>query len=794
MKIKNNKLLYLSAFILSAMLISALMALNGIEPFGSERTILWVDAGGQYISYFSYYKEMLTGGRSREFSFAKLIGGDMAGMVAYYLLSPFNLLLLLFPVEKLPRAFAVMGVLKIAAAGLTAAIFFKSRGMAREKALLLSAAYGFMSYNIIYLPNIMWLDGVIILPLIAMGIDRICENKSSLLYIAALAYGIFTNYYIGFMLCCASALYFVYKLIKGEVKAFSAALRYGTVSVMAGFVNMVVLLPVLKSLEGTSKSSLPLNQLIGLSTQLSFRELAKHILLPSVTMADMSAMLPNVFTGFVIAALCGVFFLLIKIPLRNKISATFAALVFAVSFYFTTPYYLWHGFAAPVCFEYRFAFVAAFFMILIAGEGLENIKLPEIIVYSLLVLNCASLLWYGNKNYAECNLPANGFTAFVRENSPAVEQVKAREPQDSFYRIEKDYSYNLNDAMTLGYNGLTHYSSGEKLITRRALQEAGYSKTEAYGYYGNGSTLASDGMFSIRYLLYKNTRRAGLEHIGSSGEVEIYQNPYSFPLVIKSEEAVTDIDLLSVQRGTLANEIINAAWSENLPLTNIITDVKTETTNVRSYNNEYGEQCYAPDGNGTAVITYTFISPQTTNLYVLLMGENHDRISSISAGERVITGYPSRTDHGVRFIRQVEKGEEISVAFEINGDINAQNLWFMYDDFNALNEMKDKMAANSYPETGFDSDSFTSAGVMDESGGLLLMIPYHRGWNIKVNGVKTEYKPVVDNFVWVSVPQGEFILRVSFTRPGFVPGLAVTLLTIAAAAAFLYFEKKKLNK
>jgi len=213
---KQSILFYIIAFAIPALLYMGLLAFEGIMPFGSEHSIAYVDADGQYISYFAYYKQMLAGEQSLLFSFSKLIGGDMIGFGAYYLLSPFNLILLLFPAAKMAQAMAVMAVAKIGTAGLAAALFFEHHCGRNEKALFLSTSFALMSYNIIYMMNIMWIDGVILLPLIALGIDRIVEKKSSALYIFSLFYGIFVNYYIGFMLCGASVLYFGYRFVSDE--------------------------------------------------------------------------------------------------------------------------------------------------------------------------------------------------------------------------------------------------------------------------------------------------------------------------------------------------------------------------------------------------------------------------------------------------------------------------------------------------------------------------------------------------------------------------------------------------
>lgn len=81
----------------------AVYAWYGIYPFGN-RSILVADMNNQYISYFSYLKEALCGGHGFFYSFSKTLCGGMAGLTAYYLMDPWNLLMLFFPVFSLPTA------------------------------------------------------------------------------------------------------------------------------------------------------------------------------------------------------------------------------------------------------------------------------------------------------------------------------------------------------------------------------------------------------------------------------------------------------------------------------------------------------------------------------------------------------------------------------------------------------------------------------------------------------------------------------------------------------------------
>ena len=61
--------------------------------------------------------------------------------------------------------------------------------------------------------HLMWLDAIILFPLIILGIDYIFEDKKPTLYIFTLALSIIFNYYIGVIVCLGSLIYFIYKLI-----------------------------------------------------------------------------------------------------------------------------------------------------------------------------------------------------------------------------------------------------------------------------------------------------------------------------------------------------------------------------------------------------------------------------------------------------------------------------------------------------------------------------------------------------------------------------------------------------
>ncbi|MEG3028923.1 MAG: YfhO family protein [Oscillospiraceae bacterium] len=557
---------YVISFCVPCLVFTLLLAVFKIAPFG-DYTLFFNDMSGQYISFFSYLKQMLMGEKSSLYTFSKLIGGDLQGWISYYLLSPFNFIVLLFKTSDMALAASALTLAKLGSCGLTSYIFLSKKSDSMPLKLIFSTAYALMAYNIVYAQNIMWLDGVIILPIIAIGIDDIIDKNKYLTYIMALAYGIITNYYIGYMLCGFSVIYFLFKLLlKDGVVLKEKAKKLGIFtygSLTGGAISAFVLLPTIKSLEGTTKQSLPLNELISLSTNLRMRELVKHIFFPSATLNDFSTNLPNVYVGLVVLIMMLLFFVSRKIHWKEKLLAFGIVIFFIASFYFTTPNLAWHGFMYPVCFSFRFSFIFSFFVILFAFRFMQTMDIDnkKLLLYGALVVNTAFIFAFAFNNFRTAYLTENSFKTFYNDVNPSVQAVKSLE-EDGFYRIEKDFAYSLNDAMTFGYNGLEHYSSGEKLITRKLPKIMGYPVREAYGKYGNGSTLSADSFWGIKYLMTHGEGKHGTEKINEINGVSTYKNPYALPLAIISDREILDLRTSTLHMSDAAGEILSCALKE----------------------------------------------------------------------------------------------------------------------------------------------------------------------------------------------------------------------------------------
>ena len=127
----------LAAFV-TAVIYWTVMLLGKYVPFGINTPAV-TDAKLQYLDLFAYYRDVLTGQNSAVYTFSNTLGGGAAAIWAYYLASPFNLLVLLFPKDQLNFFLEVLITAKLCAASASFAWFtgrrFRQR-VSRDMTLL----------------------------------------------------------------------------------------------------------------------------------------------------------------------------------------------------------------------------------------------------------------------------------------------------------------------------------------------------------------------------------------------------------------------------------------------------------------------------------------------------------------------------------------------------------------------------------------------------------------------------------------------------------------------------------
>ncbi len=366
----------------------------GVWPLG-ENSVMLVDMHHQYAPLLSELRHMLLEGLEFPFTFHIGLGANFFPAFAYYLSSPLNLLLLLFPESWLTEGILVITLLKNAlAAGAFAAMaqyLYKRRD---ARIIALSVMYSLMMYMLAYSWNIMWLDVVALLPLIILAMEHMLNTGKYLPYSLLLALALFANYYIGFMLCVFLVLYMVLWYVRrpqGWLDAAKAGGRFAGASLLGGGLAAAILVPTALALGRTSAAG---DEFPAFASNFALFDWVGQLFYgaePTIR----SGNLPNLYCGVLVVLLLPLYFMQQHIPVRRRLGYGGLLAVMLLSCTVNQWDLVWHGLHAPNDLPYRFSFLCCFVMLLIAGYVLTRLHRiqPRQLLISLAASAVYLIIW-----------------------------------------------------------------------------------------------------------------------------------------------------------------------------------------------------------------------------------------------------------------------------------------------------------------------------------------------------------------------------------------------------------------
>lgn len=369
-----------------------------IIPFG-DRTVYRMDLYHQYGPLFSELYDRLTSGESLIYSWNSGMGLPFIGNFYNYLSSPLSFIVLLFGHKNTFEAVATLIAIKAVLSAMSMANYLKkSQKLNSPLICAFGILYAFSGFFIAYYWNVMWIDAMYILPFVVLGIERIIDKGKSGLYLISLVYCIFSNYYIGFMVCIFSCLYFVYyyvcrfdslKARSDELESeyfidkmknlfiVNSAVKFAVASLCAGIILLFMLVPVLFVLGSSSatKGTFPTEFKFYFNI---FDFLANHIasLEPTIRSSG-DTVLPNIYCGILTVMLMPIYILSNKIPSKEKIASTVLLIIMFFSFNINYLNFIWHGFHFPNDLPYRQSFMYSFILVVLAFKAIKYIEFTD---------------------------------------------------------------------------------------------------------------------------------------------------------------------------------------------------------------------------------------------------------------------------------------------------------------------------------------------------------------------------------------------------------------------------------
>lgn len=389
--VKSNKFIsfkneygYLGyAFLIPLVLMLGIYIALGHKPFG-DSSVLTLDLNAQYVYFYEALRDFVYGDSSLLYSFSRSLGGEFMGIYAYYVASPLSYIVALFPKSMMLYALLTIIVVKIGLCGLSFGFYLhkQSKNPNKLNVVMFSIMYALSAYAITYQNNIMWLDGLFLLPILTYSIERLIKHRKYLLFIATLALMMMSHYYIGYMLCWYTFFCFFFTYFKDEDRSvinpsgekyhfFKSLCRIGASSLLGIGMSAFVVGAAYYSLQfGKNEFTNPNWDMF---SRFDLFDLFPK-LLPGSYDTVMHEGLPLLYCGVLTLFMLPIYVMAKRVKSREKIFYCGFILLYILIMVINPTDLIMHGFQMPNCLNYRYSFIVIFLMLIMAYKAFCEIE------------------------------------------------------------------------------------------------------------------------------------------------------------------------------------------------------------------------------------------------------------------------------------------------------------------------------------------------------------------------------------------------------------------------------------
>lgn len=850
--LKNNGV-FLAAFLGTILVLTILYISQSVYPFG-DRAYLRMDFYHQYAPFIREFYDRVHSGKSMLFSWQNGLGLNYWAMYAYYLASPFNWLIMLWPRASIVEACNFFIVLKGGLASLAFTWCLSKKYATRNWSIaLFGSIFGLSGYFLAYSCNIIWMDVYALAPIALYGIERIVKGKDAKVYGIAMGLCAISNFYLAVILGMCCVLYFAVCTIGEKNQTLKKVLKalgmFALSTLVAVMVAAVILLPAALALMNTPSgdSEFPKEW----ESYFPFYEMLVRFAMNTAANQN-NGDLPNIFSSVLCVFLLPLYMSNGKIRLRKKISYGVLIAFLLFSFEWNVLDYIWHGLHFPNSFPARQSFFLIFILIMMGYEAFRKRKALNkvaVIISSLveisalvagyifigkddskygLAIYLCTVAWIGayalfflleNKmkkllfvilfsvlvvGELVTNTLVTGMKSTVSRPSyleddaytkELLEIIKEREG-DGFYRVEELDRKCVNDAAWDNYNGMSCFSSTIPGGTKDFLYSFGM-RTSNVSYSFQGATPLVTSLFNIKYVFAE--KQAGMDKNYfeeilrlDNRDISLYTNKNSLSLGFMLDSDVEQQIILDTNKNPFEtqNSLVHAVLGYSQDL--FYPVVKEVVAPDDEWSTSAGAE---KDQEIKKVRPIKIVIPADKQAFIYTVTYVDEiKITTFTGDE--IEGKEEEYDD-LKFRRILDLGyssQERVMVIESDEakDILNVNAYIMDQDI--LDTFVERMKEEELQITSYN-DRMVEGTIECHDGVLFTSIPYDKGWKVYVDGVEAEAFAYKDAFLATNLSSGTHQITLKYTPPGFVPGLIVTLISSLALAGFCGFQiwKRKYN-
>lgn len=829
----------LAAFFLPVLIVVSAFAVTGIFPFGPNQ-IAVIDMYHQYVPFLSELQYKLQHGDSLFYTWNGAGGSNFWNLLAYYGASPLNLLLVMFPAGSIMEGVTSILLIKIGLTGSFTFLFLRYIRSSSWIAVGFSTMYALCSYVMGYYWCIMWMDAVMLFPMVMLGLYRLIDEGKPALYTVSLALTVFCNYYIAIMVCIFilfyyPVLYFIRVRDGGRRKCLETTGLAAGCSLLGIAMAAVMLVPAYISMQNTYyiSSSPPedwyfyyypielFNQLLP-EAQLTFRE-----------------GLPNLYSGMLVVMLLAAYIMCDRISVREKLlNGAFLVFIF-FSLNTNILNFMWHGMHFPNQLPYRYTFMVSFILITMAYRAFSHIDSISVrritailavgfgyylITQKLLADNLDSptaffyigmilltgygviLILYRNGRitvrgvtililiFISAEMCWNTCSSFEKvgnttrenytENSTDIMKLAEEAKERDFARIEIDESNNFNSPAFYHFRGLSQFSSSINADVTALMERIGLEGApEKNRFNYNVTNPVTNAMLNVKYIIGKNQplNDKDFKLIATEGNSALYESDYPLSIGYMAPHTIRTWKFDSINPFENLNSYVKAVTGGEIERVFEELEIGPIQTVERdaaiTADNMITVSAVNHEEAGSVSVRFT--AEGTQKYYIFCEADHAESITVQRA--RKSENLDIQSDCGsIINLGEIKDGEEFqAVIGYVEGQDSNVRIHVCTLDEAAWAKAYEKMSASMMTVEEY-GDTYIRGNVKAGHGEVLVTsIPYEKGWTLRVDGKKREISELAGD-AWISLEPGEGTheIELSFRPSGIIAGGIITLACI----------------
>ncbi|MFF8592281.1 YfhO family protein [Streptomyces sp. NPDC015220] len=411
----------LGAGVLSCVVFCLGSLLAGSYPLGSHSRNV-VDMGTQYVPFHAYWRKTLLGGTDGDLlmNWNSGFGSNFLGDIGTYLSSPFDLMVVLFPADRVELALYVISTAKITAAGAAMAVLLlRLRRGPWPVAAVLGAGYavcGWTLDNGAYVP--MWLDGLLAFPLLCLVGEWARTGRRPVVGPLVVGLAWVSNFYTAYMATIGAGIVLLVRLLTDEEgRRRLTGVLHAARSVLIGVGLAAPLVLVIYSATKVAHPTPPV----------TFAPAAWPDVFARLLPATSSTESPALYIGTPALALALTMPFNRRLPARTRYGWPAAICLVALSLHWRPTHLLWHAGAEPNGVTDRQAFVLCGLLLIAAWlSTADGLPRPRALAAGLALLTALALAARGTYAVDRWSYPVFAVALFVGVLAAAAVLVAPR--------------------------------------------------------------------------------------------------------------------------------------------------------------------------------------------------------------------------------------------------------------------------------------------------------------------------------------------------------------------------------